>query len=146
MGQPKAKLLFVGEYPAMSPSLMRALSSLRCEWQYARSCEEALKAMEERKFHLVLSKSKLTDGSAQRLIPAVKMASGWLFLSFPVEVGCWWVPVIEDGRPAVNAALGSREFSRTLLKIVKTIVARALPEAAAERSGTREEPVRVHGD
>jgi hypothetical protein len=102
--------------------------------------------MEKRRFRLVLSKSKLADGTPYRLIPAVKMASGWLFLSFPVEVGCWWVPVIEDGRSSVNGALSSREFSKTVLEVVKTIVAAALPEAAGERSEIREEPVRVHGD
>jgi RNA polymerase sigma factor (sigma-70 family) len=116
-------VLLVDDSLAPSPSVARALSSLQCEWRYAASCEEALAAMEERTFRLVLSKFKLADGSGRRLIPAVQIASAWLFLSFQVEEGCWWIPVIEAGRlSAKAAALHSREFRSALVKIVKATV------------------------
>ena len=119
--------------------MARALSSLKCESRYAASCEEALAAMEERKFRMVLSKFKLADGSGRRLIPAVQMASGWLFLSFPVEDGCWWIPVIEAGRLSVKAAaLHSREFHSPLVKIVKAMVAGAPQESSTERANVLE--------
>lgn len=128
-------MLFVDDSPEPSASVARALSSLQCEWWYAASCEEALAAMEERTFRVVLSKFKLADGSGKRLIPAVQMASAWLFLSFPVEEGCWWIPVIEAGRLSVKvAALHSREFRSALVKIVKATVAGAPQESSTERA------------
>jgi len=127
MDLPETGVLFVGEYPALSASVARALKSLGCECHYAASCEQALAALQRRKYRLVLSKAKLADGSARQLLPPVESGSGWLFLSFPVEDGCWWIPVMEEGRMCMEAvALHSREFSKALVKIL-----RAAPEAAA---------------
>lgn len=125
-------VLFAGEYPAVSASIARVLKSMGCEIRYAASCEEALAAMEHRKFRVVLSKTNLADGSARKLIPPVQTAEGWLFLSFPVEEGCWWIPVMQEGQLCVEAvALRSREFSKTLLQILK-------PMAAAQHEAPRE--------
>ena len=132
-------MLLVDDSRVPSASVARALSSLQCEWRYAASCEEALAAMGERKFRVVLSKFKLADGSARRLIPAVQIASAWLFLSFPVEDGCWWIPVIEAGRLSVNsAALHSREFRSALVEIVKAMVEGAPQESSTERANVLE--------
>ena len=128
-------MLLVDDSPVPSASVARALSSLQCEWRHARSCEEALAVMEERTFRVVLSKFRLADGSGRRLIPAVQMTSAWLFLSFPVEEGCWWIPVIEAGRVSVKvAALHSREFRSALVKIVKATVAGAPHESSTQRA------------
>jgi hypothetical protein len=95
--------------------------------------------MKERKFRVVLSKFRLADCSGRRLIPAVQMASAWLFLSFPVEDGCWWIPVIEAGRPSVKgAALRPREFRSALVKILKATVAAAPQESSTERANALE--------
>jgi hypothetical protein len=132
-------VLFVDDSPVPSASVARVLCSLRCGWSYAGSCEEALAAMEERTFQVVLSKFKLADGSRRRLIPAVQIASAWLFLSFPVEDGCWWLPVIEAGRLSVKAAaLHSGEFRSALVKIVKAKVAGAPQESSTERANALE--------
>ena len=129
-------VLLVDDSPVPSASVARALSWLRCEWRYAASCEEALAAMEERKFRVVLSKFKLADGSGRKLIPAVQMASAWLFLSFPVEDGCWWISVVEAGRLSVKAAaLHSREFRSALVKIVKATAAGAPQESSTASWG-----------
>lgn len=123
MKLPEAGVLFVGEYPALSASLARVLKSLGCECRYVETREEALAAMQRRKFRLVLSKAELADGDARKLLPATEAAVGWLFLSFPVEDGCWWIPVMESGQPCVEAAaLHSREFSKSLLNILRTIL------------------------
>lgn len=124
MRKAESGVLFVGEYPALSASVARVLKSLGCECRYAETCEEALAAMEKRKFRVVLSKAKLADGSPRKLIPAIEGVSGWLFLSFPVEDGCWWIPAMEDGQLCIEAvALHSREFSKALLNILESMSA-----------------------
>ena len=128
-------MLLVDDSPAPSEAMERALRSLQCVWRCAASCEEALAAMEGRTFQVVLSKFRLADGSGRKLIPAVQMASAWMFLSFPVEEGCWWIPVIEAGRLSVKAAaLHSREFRSALVKIVRAPVAGAPQESWTERA------------
>lgn len=135
MSLPEAGVLFVGEYPALSASVARVLKSPGCECQYARSCEEAIAALEKRRFRMVLSKPKLADGSARALIPALEEASGWLFFSFPVEDGCWWIPVMAEGRLCIEAvALHSREFSKALLKILKAMAPASAHESDRERA------------
>lgn len=127
MKEPEAAVLFVGEYPALSASLARVLRSLGCECGYAKTCQEARAAMEKRKFRVVLSRAKLADGNGRELLAATEAASGWLFLSFPVEDGCWWIPVMANGRLCMEGlALHSREFSQALLNTVKAV----LPAAA----------------
>ncbi len=102
--------------------------------------------MEERKFRVVLSKIKLGDGSGRRLIPATQMASGWLFLSFPVEHGSWWIPVVEEGKLSIQAvAMHSREFSEVLLKIVKAMMT-GMPRESAADSGRLEKSKFAHAD
>jgi hypothetical protein len=129
----KVGVLLVGDCLMLGASPAQALSSLRCEWWYAASCEKALAAMEERTFRVVLSKFKLADGSGRRLIPAVQMASAWLFLSFPVEEGCWWIPVIEAGQlPVKVSAVHSRQFRRVLVKILNALEAGKPQESTAE--------------
>jgi len=120
MDLPEAGVLFVGEYPALSASVAHVLKSLGCECRYAATCEQALATLQQRRFRLVLSKAKLLDGNARELVPGVEAARGWLFLSFPVEDGCWWIPVMEEGRLCMEAvALHSREFSKAVVKILK---------------------------
>jgi hypothetical protein len=135
MKLPEAGVLFVGEYPALSASLARVLKSLGCECRYAETCEEALAAIENRNFRVVLSKGKLADGNGRQLIPAMEAASGWLFLSFPVEDGCWWIPVMENGQLCFEGvALHSREFSKALVDILRTIL--PAPVEATREAGT----------
>ena len=135
--QAKVGVLLVDDYLMPGASAAQALSSLRCEWRYAASYKEALTAMEERHFRIVLSKSKLADGSGRRLIPAVRRASGWLFLSFLVEHGCWWIPVIEAGRPAVKvSAVHSRQFRSVIVEIL----------AATEAGKPQESPTEAPSD
>jgi hypothetical protein len=123
MRKPETGVLFVGEYPVLSASMARMLNSMGCECGYAETCEQALAAMEKRRYRVVLSKAKLGDGNARKLLPAVEAASGWLFLSFPVEDGCWWIPVMENGQLCMESvALHSREFSKALVNVLKTIV------------------------
>lgn len=136
--KPAVGVLLVDDSRVPSPSVARALSSLQCEWRYAASCEQALTAMEERKLWVVLTKSKLSDGSGRRLIPAVQGASGWLFLSFSVEDGCWWISVVEAGRLSVKGvASHSREFSGALVKVLKAMVG-APQESSTERADALE--------
>jgi len=133
MDLPETGVLFVGEYPALSASVARVLKSLGCECHYAATCDEALAALQQRRFRLVLSKAKLEDGNARELLPTVEASRGWLFLSFPVEDGCWWIPVMEEGRMCMEAvALHSREFSKALVKILKSAPAAASHERSQE--------------
>jgi hypothetical protein len=133
MDLPETGVLFVGEYPALSASVTRVLKSLGCECHYAASREQALAILEERRFRLVLSKAKLPDGNARELLPKVEAAAGWLFLSFPVEDGCWWIPLMEEGRLCLEAvALHSREFSKALVKILKSAPAATSHDRAQE--------------
>ncbi|MGH9717806.1 MAG: hypothetical protein ACRD4R_13920 [Candidatus Acidiferrales bacterium] len=136
MDFPETGVLFVGEYPALSTSVTRALKSLGCECRYAATCEQALAVLKERKFRLVLSKTKLADGNARELVPTVEAASGWMFLSFPVEDGCWWIPVMQEGQMCMEAvAMHSREFSKALVKVLKSAVVAAPRERVQQENG-----------
>lgn len=119
---PGTGVLFVGEYPGLSASVARVLNGLGCERRFEASCGDALAALRTMKYRVVLSKAKLADGNARQLIPLTQAVSGWLFLSFPVEDGCWWIPLMQAGELCTEAvALHSREFSKSLIRIVTAL-------------------------
>ncbi len=104
-----------------------------CECSYAALRREALALLGRPRFSIVLSKANLPDGNARGLASAVRSVSGSLFLSFPVEDGCWWIPVVRDGEPCREVALRPRQFAEELLRAAKTALSRTTGRSVIDR-------------
>lgn len=126
MSTPTAEVLFVGERPPLHSPVLKRLKDLGCECSHAASCREALALLDRLHFSIVLSKAGLPDGSARGLASAVRSAAGSLFLFFPVEDSCWWIPVVRDGEPCrEEAALRPCQFAEELLRAAKAALSQA---------------------
>lgn len=120
-----ALVLFVGEHPPVCSPTLERLKEVGCDIDYATRCSEVVKVLNEQKTPaIVLSKIILPEGHARKLAPSVGAVHGSLFLSFRVENGCWWIPVVLAGRTcSKDNALRPREFAKLLVTTASRMVA-----------------------
>jgi len=80
----------------------------------------------QERFDIVLTMHRIEGSSTDWLGAALSGSRTTLFYALPVEVGCWWVPVLRVGAKCVGEpALRPREFSHLLDRIVHEIRAAA---------------------
>ena len=120
------KVLLVGQTARSSFQLLQWLDNQGCQYHFASSCEDACILISETAFDLVISQFDLPDRTAYPLLDRLVGSSATLFFSKPVEIGCWWLPMLVRGRECVGAyGLRSSEFLDTL---GKTLAYNALEE------------------
>ena len=110
----KAGVLIVGKSPHMFSFLRPPWERLGCECHVARSCQEISD---------LLSRTGLN--ACQNLSEIVSLLAGQcvsMFQVLRVEKGCWWRPVIRNGRDCLGtSAFSSKDFTYTMAEIVMGI-------------------------
>lgn len=82
--------------------------------------------VDQKKFDIVLAMLRIEGSSADWLGAALSGSRASLFYMLPVEVGCWWVPVLRTGVDCLGSpALRHGEFFDVLNEIVDEIRAAA---------------------
>jgi hypothetical protein len=129
MNQGTIRVLLIGETKNGSSYLGGQLESRGCRCWFARSTVEGVALLAQQSFHLILSTAPLHRGDP--LLAELGDAKCTVFYSYPVEDGCWWVPVLHGGQKCLGApALRPSEFIGELDRMVKEIQWE-LEEAAA---------------
>ena len=78
--------------------------------------------MNQKKFDIVLTMLRIEGSSTDWLGAALSGSRTSLFYMLPVEVGCWWVPVLRTGVDCLGSpALRHGEFVEALTEIVDEI-------------------------
>ncbi len=136
MNQACVKVLLLGESAEGSSYLLRRLEQRGCRCWFATSTEEALALFERHAFHLILSTSPLHQKNP--LIDAVGGANCRVFSCYPVEDGCWWLPLVHHGQKCLGApALRPSEFVSLLDRLVTEI---ELEDVAAAKEPQEVQP------
>ena len=82
--------------------------------------------MSQKQFDIVLSVLRIEGSSTDWLGAALSGSRTSLFYMLPVEVGCWWVPVLRTGVDCLgSSAVRHGEFFDVLNEIVGEIKAAA---------------------
>jgi hypothetical protein len=119
-------VLLVGESAKGSSFLSRQLERHGCCCWFASSMQEALSLVDRHAFHLVLGTSPMQQ--ANPLLSLLGDSDCNVFYSLPVEDGCWWLPLVRNGRKCLGTpALRPSEFVGLLDEIVKQAEAKTLP-------------------
>ena len=114
------KVLLVGQNATGLCSLLRHLEDRGCYCLFASSGMHAIRLYNEQAPDLVLC----TDGAAgiRPLIASLVGSSASVFRCHPVEIGCWWVEVLERGQERLPAqALRPSEFAQLLDRMIVEI-------------------------
>src|SRR5258708_16816610 len=114
------RVLLVGENAKGSSFLLRRLEKRGCECCVATSSSEATRFSVGQVFDMVLC-TDLEEG-INTFISSLAGSSTTLFLCYPVENSCWWLPVLRHGAKCLGApALRPAEFGCALEGVVGEI-------------------------
>jgi hypothetical protein len=87
--------------------------------------------------YLLIVNTKLTK-IAHSSLREIQTEGRHIFSALPVESGCWWLPVVRDGRPCFGEpALRSAEFKEALDQILARGAAGGANAAGKGRGSTQ---------
>jgi hypothetical protein len=116
------EVLLVGDGPQVFSLSRGQLESKGCRCHFARSQRGLEELLNQKQFDIVLITHRIEGSSTDWLGAALSGSRTTLFYALPVEVGCWWVPVLRVGLECFgDPALRPREFSDVLNEIVDEI-------------------------
>jgi len=116
------QVLLVADGPQVFSLSQRQLESKGCRCHFAKSQRALGELLNQKQFDVVLTMHRIEGRSTDWLGAALSGSRTTLFYALPVEVGCWWVPVLRIGTDCFGApALRPREFADVLNEIVHEI-------------------------
>ena len=108
------RVLLVGD-SLQSFSLSRQFLEERCcEWHFAGSFEEAKALLDLLQFDIVLSMQASPGETVQKLVSMLSGSDVSLYSALRVEMGFWWMPVLQFGKESYGPALRVNEFTDVL--------------------------------
>lgn len=100
----------------------RHLEKRGCRCHVAKSQGGLKDLVNQKRFDIVLTMLRIEGSSTDWLGAALSGSRASLFYMLPVEVGCWWVPVLRLGLDCLGSpALRHGEFFDVLNEIVDEI-------------------------
>jgi len=114
------RILLVGDSETRPYHLSERLAEWGGECQFASCRADVVSLIRSQRFDLILSRMRLSDGSAFELIPLVKGRPTSLFSYLPTKDGCWWLPLVRLGAECSSGpALQDSVFMKMLEGLVK---------------------------
>jgi hypothetical protein len=116
---PKSRILMVGQTTSWGAPLRSTLRNLGCLTCFAASLRVTAGYVRKGAYALVLLDSTVPPGLRKQLVSGLAESGTSLYQLFPVENGCWWLPVLvlgEDcfGSPGFRTKELAEEFARVL--------------------------------
>jgi len=123
MSQDVVRVVFLGKSARGASHLLWHLRQRGCHCSFAASAEEAVALFHQCKVHLILSTSRVHQ--ATKIVSLLGRFNCSVFYAYPVEQGCWWLPLMNSGQKCFGApALRPSEFADVLDQKLKEIRAR----------------------
>ena len=118
-----AEVLLVGDGLQVFYLTQRQLERKGCRCHFANSERGLRELVNHKQFDIVLTVHRVEGRSTDWLGAALSGSSTTLFYMLPVEVGCWWVPVLRNGENCLGTpAFRPSEFTSVFAEIVKGII------------------------
>jgi len=120
MSREVVRVLLLGECAREASHLLWHLGQRGCHCCFAASAAEAVALLHQYKFHLILGTSPVHQ--ATRMVSLLGRSKCSVFCAYPVEQGCWWLPLMNGGKKCFGApALRPSEFAGVLDQKLKEI-------------------------
>lgn len=128
------KALLIAQDVSSHTHLKHSLQKRGYQCWVEGSADRALASFGRHGFHLVLD----LNPSSRPTLPQVcelGAANGAVFWCFPVEIGCWWLPIVLGGKQCFgSAAVRQSEFAEILESMARQT--RVDPESSQDESRT----------
>lgn len=135
MEKSPVRVLMLGERTMAPSSLLARLLRNGCVCRFAESPHDGIDLFREYKFHLILNTGPIPH--ATQMLPVLAGSQCSVFSSFPVERGCWWLPIMYIGKECFGStAMRTAEFLKVLdrtlaqIRVTQLTVAPTLSERA----------------
>ncbi len=139
MSREVVRVLLLGECARGASQLLWHLGQRECHCCFAASAEEAVALFHQYKFHLILGTSPVHR--ATQMVSLLGRSDCSVFYAYPVEQGCWWLPLMNSGQECIGAPVfRPSEFTEVLDQELERIRARLfaapkrLPEVAYDNA------------
>lgn len=120
MSQPTINVLLVGKSAKDSAHLIHQLEQRGCCCWVAMSPEEGMALFSTQHFHVILNVGPVQE--ATQTLSLLGSGDCTVFCAYPVEEGCWWMPMMRAGRNCFGEpALRLGEFGEALDQILRQI-------------------------
>jgi hypothetical protein len=131
MSQDTIRVLLIGESEHACAHVRRLLEKRGCQCWFGRSFDEGAALFVEHYFHMILS--TIPFRHYDRVLTKLKNLPSTVFQCCRVEDGCWWLPVVRQGKECVGApALRASEFLTAFDQIVAEVRPRTLSRFAGK--------------
>lgn len=117
MASKQVRVLGIHNKGAGFGSLFQYLGDRGCTCEIAASYSEGIQFFRKQPFDLVLCSG---EPGIETLLASVEGSSASVYCAHLVEAGCWWFPVIQQGRKCLGEpALRSSEFADVLSRMLE---------------------------
>lgn len=111
-------VLLLAEKQGACSNLSEFLGKRGCRCSLARSAGDALKDFEPNSFHVILDLHAAQREINESVVCKLGTENVSAFYCHPVEIGCWWLPLVLNGRRCSGVpALRPGEFVAILAVI-----------------------------
>ena len=94
---PRARSLLVGRDTSWGTPLLRSLVKFGSEFSFVPALRVAAEFVRKGRYTLILIDSTVPMGQRKQLVCGMVGSEASIFYAYPVENGCWWVPVLLSG-------------------------------------------------
>ena len=118
---PKVNVLLIGQSPHLLSFCRSPLEKAGCQCYFAQSHQEMRKVFRHTSVHIVVSLN--AQQNLSELMAQLAGSSVTVFHRLPVEEGCWWLPVLRNGKHCLGTpAFRPSEFTCVFAEVVKSII------------------------
>jgi len=115
-------ILLVGRNGSWGKSILRSLEKLGAELSFHVPQSLTSEYVKNAGYELVLLDSTVTPEQRRRLASGLIGSNASIFYTFPVENGCWWLPMLRHGQDCHGApAFRRSEFPLELERILSEL-------------------------
>ena len=112
-------VLLVGRHGSLGKSILRSLNKLETELSFIVPQSITSEYVKNGGYEVVLLDSSVTTEQRRRLAAGLIGSNASIYYSFPVENGCWWLPLLRCGQDCHGApAFRRSEFPLELERVL----------------------------
>jgi hypothetical protein len=126
MNNHPVRVLILGETNTAPSRLLTRLQKSACECWFAKSADRGAELLDKYGFEVILSIGPVHD--ALQMVSRLAGSECSIFSAFPVERGCWWLPIMYMGEECLGApAMRTGEFLALLDQALRHLLSSGMP-------------------
>ena len=99
----RLRILMVGQSTSWGAPLQSTLKELGCDFSFAPSLPATIKMARNGLYSALLLDSTVPVAIRKELVSGLAGSGTSVFQLFPVENGCWWLPVLRQGEDSFGS-------------------------------------------